>query len=432
METVQVGILAVLISLSSWLHDGLKSYEAKKYDDAITKLTKVIEKDVPQNRYRDVALFYRAKSYEAKKDKKKALADLLVLIQKFPASCLSKESIALYKKMGGDMAKILPADTPKKVWNKFIGFAQAGDVKSCMKISTGMWKDTVLKEAGNDPDELRKEFSREEIIVGEETIGKGKNRGTATLELTADHGISITMEFVLDPKTNTWLIKGFDRMKMMQEAEARMQIEMGGDMAMDIEPVEVQRRSPRTSRNNVNNLKQIGLACRMYSNVFSENYPPNLNALKTEGFLENDAVYLWTNPKRPKEQKTFIYCPGFTEADSVDIILAAAPKAVNGKRECLWLDGHVKVISDKEFLAQAKKQKWKVKGSMKKEEVPEKIKKKVLALIEQLGDNDAKVRKNAKAELKKIEDQAYPILEENLNHKDPEIKMNIKEILEGE
>jgi hypothetical protein len=55
----------------------------------------------------------------------------------------------------------------------------------------------------------------------------------------------------------------------------------------------------------------------------------------------------------------------------------------------------------------------------------------VLALIAKLADKDFKVRKKAKAELKKMGDNAYPFLEENRNHKDPEVKMTIKEILDG-
>lgn len=405
---LKASIIAILISLSTWLHDGLKSYEAKKYDDAITNLTKVIEKDVPQNRYRDVALFYRAKSYEAKKDKKKALADLLLLIQKFPASYVAKPSVALYKKLGGDMKKILPADSPTKVWEKFVAAAKAGDLKGALKISTGQWKELVITESENDPEELKREFSREEIAVGEEQIGKGEQKGTATLALTADHGQVITLEFIINKKTNSWIISGY------QEMDRRRGGRRGG-----------------TSISNINNLKQIGLGCRMYSNDHNENFPPNLDALKTEGFLENEAVYLWTNPTNQKEKAPFIYAPGYTEEDDVETMIAAAPKAVNGKREVLWLDGHVKAISENEFIKNAKTQKWRLKGLLKKEEIPEKIKKKVLALISKLADKDFDIRKKAKAELIKLGDSAFPFLEENKNHKDPEVKITIKDILTG-
>lgn len=401
METLQAGILAILISLSSWLNDGLKSYEAKKYDDAITKLTKVIQKDIPQNSYRDVAFFYRAKSYEAKKDKKKALADLLVLIQKYPDSYLFKESSTLYKKMGGDMTKILPSDSPKKVWAKFVAAAKTGDVEAAMKFSTGKWKE-LIGEAG---DRFCKEFSRDKVTAGNEKIGKEKQRGIATLDINSGHGDVITLNFILDIKSNTWLISGFDKME--------------------------QKRATAYSMSNINNLKQIGLCCRMYSSSFNENFPPTLDTLKTEGFLENDAVYLWTNPTNAKEKIPFIYCPGLNEADSVDFMLAAAPKAVNGKREALWIDGHVKTITENEFIKNAKAQKWKLKGLLKKEEVPEKTKKKILALISKLADKNSDVRKKAKQELLKLGDSALPFLEENKNHKDPEVKMTIKDILKG-
>lgn len=408
MEVTKVGILALLISLSGWLQDGLKSFEAKKYDDAITNLTKVIEKDIPENKYRDVALFYRAKSYEGKKDKDKALADLLVIIQKFPKSNLVKESRTVYKKLGGDMKKILSSDSPKKVWKNFVAAGLANDMKSALKLSTGKWKELVEDMTINNPEEFARNFAREEITIGEEKIGEGENSGTATLELTVEQDHQITMNFILDSKTKKWLIAGFDELEMRRG-----------------------HRNPGRSINNINNLKQIGLACRMYSNVYKERFPNKLDDLKTEGFLENEAIYLWTNPAKTKEKIPFIYCPGLTEADSVDNMIAAAPKAVNGKREVLWLDGHVKVISEKEFIKNAKAQKWRLKGLVKKEEVPEEIKKKVLGLIAQLADADFDVRKKAKAELIKMEDSAYPFLEENQHHKDPEVRMTIKEILHG-
>jgi len=402
MEVVKVSILSVLISLSGWMNDGLKSYEAKKYDEAIKSFTKVIKKDVPYNRYRDVALFYRAKSYEAKKDKKKALADLLVLIQKHPSSSLSKESLALYKKLGGDQKKILPSDSPKKVWEKFLVAAKEGDAKTALKISTGIWE-KMVKARG---DRFGKHFSLDRITLGKEEIGKGEKEGTATIELNMPHGgpKPVKMNFILDKKSNTWLIAGFEGME--------------------------KSRAKALSISNMNNLKQIGLSCRIYSNDYNEKFPPNLNALKTEGYLENETVYLWTNSKTNKTFP-FIYSPGHNEAGSVDTMLAAAPMAVNGKREVLWLDGHVKTISEAEFIKNAKGQKWKLKGVMKKKDVPAEAKKRVLALIAKLADKDFGVRKKAKEELKKIGDNAYPFLEENQNHKDPEVKMTIKEILEG-
>jgi hypothetical protein len=221
------------------------------------------------------------------------------------------------------------------------------------------------------------------------------------------------MLFELDKDTNSWLIAGPD-MKKLQER--------GGSGAGE-------RRGVIIS--NINNLKQLGLACRMYSNVYNENFPPTLNALKTEGFLVGaDRVFLWTNIKTGKKLP-FIYAPGYNESDSVETMLAAAPMPVNGKREVLWIDGHVKSISEEQFIKNAKAQRWRLKGLVKKGEVPVDQQKLAKELIAKLADDDFDVRKKAKAELIKMGDNAYPFLEENINNPDPEVKMTIKEIMEG-
>jgi prepilin-type processing-associated H-X9-DG protein len=406
METVQAGILSILISLSGWLNDGLKSYEAEKYDDAIKNLTKVIEKDIPQNKYRDVALFYRAKSYEAKKDKKKALADLVVLIQKHPESSLAKESRTFYKKLGGDPKNILPAESPKKVWEQFVDFAKKGDLEGALSISSGKWKELVIEESDNDPKELKREFSRDEIVAGEEKIGNGDKRGTATLELNAGREL-IMLDFTLDDKTNTWIISGF------------REIGRGG------------RGGKRGNIQNMNTLKQLVLGLIMYADDNGQNLPAKLNDV-VEGYLGNqNQILLWVDPEDSKKQIPFIYCPGLNINTGFGKMVVASPKPVKGKREVAFLDGHVEIMSEKEFIQKAKAQKWKIPGSLKKDDIPAETKKKVLSLLAQLGDKDSVARKKAKAELIEMGDSAYPFLEENKNHNDPEIKMTIKEILEG-
>ena len=43
---------------------------------------------------------------------------------------------------------------------------------------------------------------------------------------------------------------------------------------------------------------------------------------------------------------------------------------VDGKRQVLFLDGHVELIDEEMFLKQARVQKWAIKGVVKKEDVP--------------------------------------------------------------
>lgn len=407
LQAVQAGVLSILITLSGLLNDGLKSFDAKKYDEAVVQFTKLIEKSEKETRFNDIAMFYRAKSYQALKKKDKAVIDLLALITKFPDSKYFADSRKFYKEWGGDMSKLLPGDSPTAVWKKFIKAAAAGDKKTALTFTTGMWEQMVSQQSG---EEMQRNMMREQIVIGAETIGTGDDAGTATLTLGTKNQMAIPMQFKLS-KENVWLIVGPD----MEEARNAAR----GGMP----------RGRGTVIGNVNNLKQIGLACRMYSNSNNDEFPPTLDALKDD-FLQQDSIYLWTNVKTGKK-KPFVYAPGYNESDSVDTMIAAAPMAVNGKREVLWLDGHVKTISEEEFIKNAKAQKWRLKGLLKKEEVPKDKQKLAKELIAKLADDSFDVRKKAKADLIKMGDNAFPFLEDNKKHTDPEVRMTIKDIMEG-
>lgn len=402
MEAVKITILSVLITLSGWLNEGLKSFEAKKYDSAISHFTKVIEKDIPENRNQDIALYYRAKSYSATNKKEKATADCLNIIKKYPNSPFVKNSRKLYLQCGGDIAKLAPKDSPKEVLKKFLAAFKIGDKATLLSISTGEIANKIKKDSS---EELIKKSSHEIIKIGKEKIGKGEKSDTATVESMVKDK-TVLLNFKLDKKKNKWIISGFDK-----------------------EHKRIRVTNKTSSSNNINNLKQIGLACRMYSNVNNEKFPLNLKALETDGFLENKDVYLWTDGKTKKKHR-FIYAPGHTEADSVEMMLAAAPKEVYRKREVLYIDGHVKSIPEVIFIKNAQKQKWKLQPLLKKENIPKDKQKRASELIKQLADSKFNVRQKAKLELIEMGDDAVPFLEENKNHRDPEVKMAIKAILE--
>lgn len=108
-----------------------------------------------------------------------------------------------------------------------------------------------------------------------------------------------------------------------------------------------------------NNLKQIGLSLRMYSNVYDEAFPmilagdngESLQLLATEGFLEATKVYVCPSTTDVVGSITDIdtgssynYAgSGLTEAGSVDSGIAA-DKSDNHEKygNILFIDGHVK------------------------------------------------------------------------------------------
>ena len=104
-----------------------------------------------------------------------------------------------------------------------------------------------------------------------------------------------------------------------------------------------------------NNLKQIGLSLRMYSNVYDEAFPQKngrtgLEMLAINGFLENTQVYVCPSTNDVVTDSSFIssnasyaYAGGLTEADSVDSGIASDRSNNHVKYgNILFIDGHVK------------------------------------------------------------------------------------------
>jgi prepilin-type N-terminal cleavage/methylation domain-containing protein/prepilin-type processing-associated H-X9-DG protein len=102
------------------------------------------------------------------------------------------------------------------------------------------------------------------------------------------------------------------------------------------------------------NLKQIGLAVRMYSQEYNEKYPaPAVAAitayemLRSGGYLENTKIYTCptTTHSSNVTQVTFTsyqYAPGITEASSVDSAISMDKDSDHGKfGNILFVDGHI-------------------------------------------------------------------------------------------
>lgn len=105
----------------------------------------------------------------------------------------------------------------------------------------------------------------------------------------------------------------------------------------------------------LSNLKQIGPALRMYSNVYEENFPNNdgrtgLELLASSGFLENTEVYECpsttdnvANSISISISSSYCYARGLSEASSVDSAIAEDRSSNHEKYgNLLFVDGHVK------------------------------------------------------------------------------------------
>ncbi|HCE45946.1 MAG TPA: hypothetical protein DET40_20565 [Lentisphaeria bacterium] len=411
VETVKAISLSIMIAISGWFNDGLKNLGAGKYDEAVAELTKVYEKDVPGNKFRELALFFRAQAYYGKEDKDKACADLLSLIRMQPGAELDAEARALYLKWGGAPEKLLPVASPKAAWTKFLEVARKGDLKTALEMSSGKFRELIKEEAGEDPDQLKTLPEEIPFAPVEEKLGENDKRGTAELifQVPSEDEVKFKMGFVHDVKNNVWLIDSIDERVMNGEI----------DIGVNNPP-----------QGNLNKLKQIGLALSMYSEEYNDLFPASLEVLRTGGYLENEEIFLWKSPEEDAKFP-FIYRAGLKQSEDADSIIAAAPVAVDGWREVLCIDGHVEKMDEEKFKEAVARQGWKFKGLVKKEDVPEDKQKEIRGFVKKLGDSDSNVRADSKKKLLEMGIDAFPVIEEFTNDPDPEIRIEVKNILKG-
>lgn len=115
----------------------------------------------------------------------------------------------------------------------------------------------------------------------------------------------------------------------------------------------------------ISNLKQIGLALRMYSCDYKEKFPDDLNVLYPM-YISTGRIFKCPGDKtiseikevKPRTKLSYTYVAGLTEEDGSDKIIAYDASFENheGKgRNVLFLDGHVAWKSEKDFQKLLKK-----------------------------------------------------------------------------
>jgi len=99
----------------------------------------------------------------------------------------------------------------------------------------------------------------------------------------------------------------------------------------------------------------------LYARDHNERFPSNWKSLREYCKLFPD-VYVWSAPYS-KERHEFLHGPARAMSAREDQILAASPKPVGGRRDVLFVDGHVRSISDESFSRLAEEQRWRLPAS---------------------------------------------------------------------
>ncbi len=426
LETTKL-TLAILLLLTSAFENGLKSFQAEKYPQAITEFTRVIEQKAPHTEILEFSLYYRAVSYAALKDTEKAVADVRRLLTVGKNNDLRDKALSLFDKLGGDRKKLLPEETPKETMNGVLETLTNKDEKKFKTFISGhlLWLYQVtstIQQAENAQrkrnrtfmDELAGEL-RDAAYISYKIDPKSM---TASLTVSINRG-RVTLEFGLTPVDGRWTFNTVKDFRFQQRnihhhaaiehrAMAEVQVQIAG-------------------KENRSNLDAIHTALELWAADNESKTMPSKLELITPKYLTNKNALLWNHPKNQKKEN-FLYHANVKLTEEKRFLLAA-PKPIQGKRLVMYVDGSVKELDNADFLKEASKQKWKIPGTLKKEDVAKATRTQIKTLIKQLGDQNFKVRTSASEKLRKIGAPAHPFLKELLQSDDPQIRLTAEELL---
>ena len=399
----------------------MKAIDNKDYEVAIPILTKVYDQKHKANIFRTDALLERAKAYLATNEKAKALIDLEVYLL-----LNNDENIrALFLKSGGDPLRLLPERSPQMVLAEFKKRKPHKDMKKIeMKKPDFEKKDEIEDE---ELEELPKKFEDKKHLLSDRFFKKlqvsaygeliqeifysskvtfGKDKKSAVL-----HAKGAELHFTRDIKLNEWKIDDLTFTK-------------NGDFH--------KKMKRKVIAINSLNLRVFGTALRMFADDYNGAFPKRIGELtKDHGTKYIEQVNKYIEPETGLETESFIYLKGFFDntPKSASTVLMLAPKAYDGKRPALFIDGHVEVISEEEVKKLKDTQLFLPDRELYPIKLTDAEVKQIHQYIKDLGADHFKVRSSAKKALKKLSFKAVKILKTYTDDENIERRENVKELL---
>jgi hypothetical protein len=390
--------LAAWLAISSAFHQGLQHLQQREYAPAVAQFTLVCQQDGPGNSLLPPARLFRAQAHEALGQTAPALEDLAWLLRVEAAPALLPAAREAYARLGGKPEALLPTTGPRQAWERFLQACAGRKYSDALALGTPVFRHTV----GGTPDALaawwlagEQEWTNTEIVT--ERLNSRASPPTALLVLGTVQGEFVRVGFV------------------RQEGEWRL------------EHIATLNLSTDPDRHWVR-LVELGHWLTAYADEHQGLFPPDLQALAKLELLDREDLDYRAAPGAPPV--AYLYCPGLGRNDADQgKLLAALPVAQEGYRTVLYADGRVADLPEAQFAAAAIAQRWYPVGLAKTGQLTPQQEQQLRALIVQLGDEHADVRRAAREQLRQAGAAAFPLLDELRQSPDPELRLTARELL---
>jgi hypothetical protein len=437
--------VAILIALAGLLQDGLRSLEQKDYPKAIAAFGKIAGTEEAPMDVRVQGQFWLAVAHGRAghvAEAKQALATLFAMSDDADLQCRAFATLA---DGGVALAELMPKETPQAAFDrakkalddrdlpalrKCLGGELLATLESSRKVCEGQREDL--------PEQLRRAFRGAAFAEGR--LLEGKDAGSGLVSFAVDDGqlvLTVRMVAVGDEWRFVELQAAGKREggAVVPRAVAMRRVPAAptaaAEVAVAVVPIAVQpvESVPAAAEDRAMlGVKRVLGALVAEAAANNGQYPQTLKEV-VERLGQHGTDIEFQDPSTGDRIPLLYRAKAAADAkDPGTTYVLATPRALNGKRFVGFLDGHVDGVEEQTFLKAAKEQGW--HEATGEPELSEKeLKKKVDALVAQLGDRNFATRKTAYAELKKLGEQAEPMLKTHSNHPDPEVRISIRELL---
>jgi len=395
--------LALLTSLSQWFSDGFDAFVNKRYDEAVTSLTKVIDAEVDPNPLHDVSLYWRAQCRIQQDDMDAARKDLEALLKCSPEGPLAARAAQDYRAVTGKPWAGLMLASPAETWQTLLTAIKKEDAKALEACCTGKLK-AELGEFMREGEDFWAEMVEEVSKMKVTSVAYNAASNKALVMLSGIVRDSHEEErLVMTAEDGQWRLADEYRESMASEFE----------MTKKLTPE--QEKNEKTDRERLETLR---VAFKVFLTSRGR-MPRRLSDL--EDFVENYAIVSVS----ALDGRPFVL--GAPPGGKPPWIFGATPYA---GRRIAYIAGDVKTVPENEFRSGASEYGIRVPVIRGELDLTDEERDRLRKLVDRLGAPSFKVRREAYDALKAAGAAAREFLDKAVRHPDPEIAVRARRLLE--